>query len=41
LSIALSGGLGALGSDKVSGAMRSGIETGVPAEAVGEQVLQN
>jgi hypothetical protein len=35
LSIALSGGLGALGSDSVSGAMRSGIETGVPAEAVG------
>ena len=35
LSIALSGGLGALGSDKVSGAMRSGIETGVPPEAVG------
>ena len=35
LSIALSGGLGALGSDKVSSSMRSGIETGVPAEAVG------
>ncbi len=28
LSIALSGGLGALGSDKVSSSMRSGIETG-------------
>jgi hypothetical protein len=35
LSMAISGGLGALGSDSVSGAMRSGIETGVPAEAVG------
>ena len=35
LSMLLSGGLGALGSDSVSGAMRSGIETGVPAEAVG------
>jgi hypothetical protein len=35
LSIALSGGLGALGSDRVSGAMRRGIETGVPAEAIG------
>jgi hypothetical protein len=29
LSIALSGGLGALGSDKVSGAMRGGIDKGV------------
>jgi hypothetical protein len=35
LSVALAGGLGALGSDSVSGAMRRGIETGVPAEAVG------
>ena len=35
LSIMLAGGMGALGSDKVSGAMRGGIETGVPAEAVG------
>ena len=33
LSVALAGGLGALGSDQVSGAMRSGIETGVPPEA--------
>ena len=30
LSVALAGGLGALGSDQVSGAMRSGIEGGLP-----------
>ena len=35
LSTALAAGYGGLGSDKVSGAMRSGIETGVPAEAAG------
>jgi hypothetical protein len=30
LSVALAGGLGALGSDQVSGAMRSGVEGGLP-----------